>query len=411
LTEKRNITEDDIFLKARILSEGIRMKVKKHPEKGIPYRPIVFDGCDLVVLPLPNPYSRLEAVIEGDNVTISDMGKILITGKLEVWRSWRNEMMSHGKSADTVYMQSNSSASIINIIINFRCYNYDSGQGCKYCGLFAKSISENTPVSVTQRYTAHQVEMATIAVKNGWRGTIVLSGGALPPSQRGQMIDNIEKIMTQFRESLDEKILSQLHIGANVYPPEDFEEMYQWKDLGVNAAEFDMEVMDPAYFRAICPGKSKSYPHQRWKDAQEFAVEIFGRGRGTYQSLVTGIEPMSSLVEGVEERISKGIYSCPLIFAPAPGTPYAHFRPPTADWFVKANKKMADIYFRYADNLDVNLLTDNRPGFTRMGLSYPLVILRDDMARRMQEQGEFPPGLPSQDFIEEPPEIASIDYK
>ncbi len=400
MTEKRNITEDDIFLKARILSEGIRMKVKKQPEKGIPFRPIVFEGCDLVVLPLPNPYSRLEAAIEGDHVTISDMGKILSTGKLEVWRSWRNEIMSHGRSADSVFMQSASSASIINIIINFRCFNYDSGQGCKYCGLFARSIPKSTPASVTQKYTALQVEMAIIAAKNGWRGTIVLSGGALPPSERGNMIEHIERIMTQFRESLDKKILSQLHIAPNVYPPEDFEEMYVWKDLGVNAAEFDMEVMDPAYFKAICPGKSKAYPHELWKEAQDFAVEIFGRGRGVYQSLVTGIEPMDSLIKGVEERISKGIYSCPLFFVPTPGTPYAQFRPPTADWFVKANKKMADIYFRYADTLDMNLLTDNRPGFTRMGLSYPLVILRDEMARRLQEQGKFPPGLPSQDFIE-----------
>jgi hypothetical protein len=250
--------------------------------------------------------------------------------------------------------------------------------------------------------------MASIAVKHGWRGTIALSGGALPPSQRGKMIDNIERIMTQFRKLIDEKILSQLHIGANVYPPENFEEMYKWKDLGINAAAFDMEVMDSAYFRAICPGKSKAYPHQRWKDAQEFAVEIFGRGRGTFQALVTGIEPMDSLVKGVEERISKGIYSFPLFFVPTPGTPYAQFRSPTADWFVKANNKMADIYFRYADSLDMNLLTDNRPGYTRMGLSYPLVILHDEMARRLQEQGKFPPGLPSQDFIEDSHEAISL---
>jgi len=401
MTEKRNITEKDILLKARILSEGIRMKVKKRPATGIALlRPVVLDGCDLVVMPLPNPYSRLEGVIDGNDVTISDMGKILSLGKLEVRRSWRDELMSTGNPADSVFMLSASSASIINIIINFRCYNYDSGQGCKYCGLFARSISKDIPLSVTQKYTALQVEMAAIAAQNGWRGTIVLSGGALPPSQRGHMIDHIERIMTQFRESLDEKILSQLHIGANVYPPEDFEEMYKWKDLGINAAEFDLEVMDPAYFKAICPGKSKTYPHELWKEAQEAAVEIFGCGRGVYQSLVTGIEPMSSLVEGVEERISKGIYSAPLVFVPTPGTPYAQFRPPNADWFVKASKKIADIYFRYADSLDVNLLIDNRPGFTRMGLSYPLILVRDEMARRLQEQGKFPPGLPSQDFIE-----------
>jgi hypothetical protein len=163
--------------------------------------------------------------------------------------------------------------------------------------------------------------------------------------------------------------------------------------------------MDPAYFKAICPGKSKAYPHNRWKEAQDFAIGVFGRGRGTYQSLVTGIEPMDSLVEGIKERLLNGVYSAPLVFAPAPGSPYAQFRPPSAKWFVEASDQIADIYFKYADTLDVNLLTDNRPGFTRMGLSYPLILVRDEMARRLQELGKFPPGLPSQDFIEETPKI------
>ena len=397
MTEKRNITKEDIFLKARMLSEGVRITVKKQPEKGTRNRPFVMDGCDLVVMLLPNLYSRLEVIIDGDNVTISDMGKQLSSGTLEVQRSWLDEKLSNGIPVKNIF---SGSASIINLVMNFRCYNYDSGQGCKYCGLFAFPMSKTPPKSLAPKYTELLVESAIIAIQNGWRGTMVLTGGALPPSQRVNMSEGIERIMTQLHESLDDKVLSQLHIAPNVYPPEDFAEMDKWKELGVNAVEFDLEVMDPAYFKAICPGKSKAHPFEYWKEAQETAVEIFGRGRGVFQSMVSGIEPMSSLVEGVEERISKGIYSAPLVFVPTPGSPYEQFRPPNAQWFVETNEKIADIYFRYADTLDVNLLTDNRPGFTRVGLSYPLIIFRDEMARRLQEEGKFPPGLPSQDFIE-----------
>ena len=398
MTEKRNITKEDIFLKARMLSEGVRIKVKKQPEKGTRNRPFVMEGCDLVVMLLPNLYSRLEVIIDGDNVTISDMGKQLSSGTLEVQRSWLDEKLSNGIPVKNIF---SGSASIINLVMNFRCYNYDSGQGCKYCGLFAFPMSKTPPKSLAPKYTELLVESAIIAIQNGWRGTMVLTGGALPPSQRVNMSEGIERIMTQLHASVDDKVLSQLHIAPNVYPPEDFVEMDKWKELGVNAVEFDLEVMDPAYFNAICPGKSKAHPFEYWKEAQETAVEIFGRGRGVFQSMVTGIEPMSSLVKGLEERISKGIYSAPLVFVPTQGSPYAQFRPPNADWFVETNEKIADIYFRYADTLDVNLLTDNRPGFTRVGLSYPLILLRDEMARRLQEQGKLPPGLPSQDFIEE----------
>ncbi len=400
ITEKRNITKEDIHLKARMLSEGVRFKVERSPKTGRSFRPFVMEGCELVVFLLPNIYSRLEAVINEENVTIFDMGKVISSGTLEVRRSWLNELMTNGSPAETSFSTSGSSASIINIVMNYHCYNYDSGQGCKYCGLFARPAIKTFPVSFTRQLTAFQIEMAVIAVQNGWRGTFAITGGVLPPKQRGRMTNGLEKVMTGLSESLDDKILSQLHIAANVYPPEDFEEMDKWKDLGINAAEFDLEVMDPAYFKAICPGKSKSHPQEYWKEAQETAVEIFGRGRGTFQSMVTGIEPMSSLVEGLEERISKGVYSAPLVFVPTPGSPYAKFRPPNADWFVEANEKIADIYFQYADTLDVNLLSDNRPGFTRVGLSYPNIILRDEMMRRLQEQGRYPPGLPSQDFIE-----------
>ncbi|MHA1914216.1 MAG: radical SAM protein [Promethearchaeota archaeon] len=375
MTVQRNITKEDIFLKARMLSEGVRVKLKKPPERGSPYRPVVLEGCDLVVQPLPNPYSRLEVVIDGEDVTISDMGKVLSLAKLEVRRSWLDEPMSNGAPVEHGFTASASSISIINIIMNFRCYNYDSGQGCRYCGLFAFPKSRAPPPSMVHKYTSYHVETAIIAAQNGWRGTLSITGGAYPPSQKGQNFKDLERVMSQLHDSLDDKTLNELHIAPNVYPPDDLEEMYKWKDLGVNAAEYDLEVMDPAYFKAICPGKSKSIPQERWKEAQEVATEL-------------------------EERISKGVYSAPLVMVPTPGSPYEKFRPPTADWFVEASEKIADIYFQYANTLDVNLLTDNRAGFTRVGLSYPHILVRDEMMRRLQEQGKFPPGLPSQDFIE-----------
>lgn len=394
MAEKRNITKEDIFLKARIISEGVRFEVKKPPETGRAFRPMVMDGCEIVCLLRPSRYSRLEAAIDGEDVAISDMGEVLCTGTLEERRSWLDEPMSDGRPVGSVF---SGSVSIINVVLNFRCYNYDSGKGCKYCGLFANPVSIAASPRVAHEITARQVETAVIAAQNGWRGTVSITYGTPKPSQRGEMLGRLERVMTQFRQSLDDDILSQLHMAPNMYPPDDFAEMYKWKDFGVNAAEFDLEVMDPAYFKAICPGKSEAYSHEHWKEAQEAAAEIFGRGRGSFQSLVTGIEPMSSLVEGVEERISKGVYSAPLSMVPMPGAPYEAFSLPSAEWFVEANEKMADSYFRYADTCDVNLLDDDRPGFTRVGLSYSHILVRDEMMRRLQETGKRPPGLPRQD--------------
>ena len=105
---------------------------------------------------------------------------------------------------------------------------------------------------------------------------------------------------------------------------------------------------------------------------------------------------MASLVEGVEERLSKGILSTPLCFQPTPGSAYEQFRPPTADWLVEATEKMAKSHFRLEHTLDAPLLADDRPGYTRTGRSYYILMLTDEIWRRGQEMGKLPPGLPKQ---------------
>jgi hypothetical protein len=183
----------------------------------------------------------------------------------------------------------------------------------------------------------------------------------------------------------------------NTYAPEDFSEMYKWKELGINATEFDLEVMDPAYFAAICPAKHAYRPLEYWKEAQVASTEVFGPGRGTTTTVVAGIEPMSSLVEGVDECLSRGVYPFPNNFMVAPGSAYEGFRPPSADWYIEATEKMADSFFRHEDKLDAPLMADNRHGYTRTGRSFHIMLVGDEISRRGQEMGKLGPGLPRQD--------------
>ncbi len=130
VAEKRNITKEDIFLKARLLSEGVRMEVKKPSEKWRNiYRSIVLDGCELAALLRPNSYSRLEAVVEGDNVTISDMGEVLGTATYEERPEWFDIPLSNGEPALTGVP--GMTPDLIAIVQNHVCYNQASEQGCK----------------------------------------------------------------------------------------------------------------------------------------------------------------------------------------------------------------------------------------------------------------------------------------
>lgn len=402
MAEKRNITKEDIFLEARLLSEGVRIDVKVPPETppGFPGT-IILDGCEITTLLRPNSNSRLEAVLEGDHVTISDMGEVLGTAVFEERPDWFDIPLSNGQPAWVALL--GMTPDLIAIIQNNRCFNQASGKGCRYCGLFVPgewnaesgdwSSASNDILRKRGKLSA---EATKLAVDHGWRGMISLSGGALPPNRRGELTERLEVLMEPLREAIDDDVLSTLQISANTYPPEDLADLYKWRDFGLNMTQFDLEVMDPAYFPAVCPGKNAAHPFEYWREAQAASVEVFGRWYGTATSVVMGVEPMTSLVEGVEERLIEGVLTTPLCFQPSPGSAYEQFRSPSADWIVEANEKMAEIHFRHEDKLDAPLLADARPGYTRTGRSYNVLMLTDEIWRRGQEMGKLPPGLPKQ---------------
>jgi len=405
---KRNITREDIFLKARLLSEGVRIEVREQPGSPGIVPIIVFDGCGILSNLRQNPYSRLEAIIEGDRVTISDLGEVLGTATFEEHPDWFDVPLSNGQPASTAVP--GLITDVMPVIQNYLCYNQASGRACKYCGQFmprtwTRAPGKQSPDTgdwggVSDDILKERAESAAEAIKiatdHGWRGQIVFAGGVLPPGRRSELTHRIDAVMEPLCRWVDADLLSSQQIAVNCYPPDDFSEFYKWRDLGINATSIDLEVMDPAYFAAICPGKNAAHPLEYWKEAQVAAAEVFGPWRGSGGSVVMGIEPMASLVEGAEERLSKGILVTPLNFQPAHGSAYGQFCPPNADWIVEATERMADSVFRHEDKMDAPLLGDSRPGYTRTGRSYFIMLLYDEVWRRGQEMGKLPPGLPRQ---------------
>ena len=374
MTEKRNITKEDIYLKARINAEGVQYRVEESGKrKG--GGAFLLEGCELPVMVFPNPFSRLELIYEGDTVTITDMGKEIGIGRI-------------GRSG----------IPFISMHLTYGCHNRTIGLPCRYCSKNWGKVGVEPIMPKIREETARMVDRAVSIVQQGWRGPIIFSQGVLPPDQRHEINGLMESAMGRFREALDEDVFKELQFAPNVYPPDDFDEMFKWKEMGFNSVLFDLEVMDTAYWNAICPGKATTYTHAYWKEAQEAAAEIFGRGRGSVSSTVVGIEPMDGLVEGIEERISKGVYTVGYMFYPSPRSGYEGFRPPTAPWFVEATEKIVDAYIRHADTQEVSLLEDERPGYTQRGRSLGDVIIEDEMTRRLQEMGKLPPGLPDRGY-------------
>jgi hypothetical protein len=413
---KKKITKDDIFIKARMLAEGVRIQDRESPTEAAAVdesdleqvdrmavddpegllrlladanraegtdsalgNAVLLEGCGIPAPILPNDDSRLQLTMDGEKVIISEQGDVLSTGSFYTpHRPWSGEVLSNGMPVESVLP--GMSSSIINILLNISCNNFNTGKGCRYCGLFANPVSRRLnelPISTLAQWSGYQAEAVKIITDRGWRGVLAISGGALPPSQKGEYLARLETAINPIREILDEKTFSELNLVYNFYPPEDFSDMYKWKELGINGTSIDQEVADPANFPTICPGKNSYKPHSYWQEAQEASVEVFGPLLHTTTDIVEGIEPMSSLVEAVDERLSKGVMPITLTFMPMPGSAMEDAKTPSAQWQVAAAEKMADCYIRHgakfikavASELFADIYYHYAPGFIKdMGL-------------------------------------------
>jgi hypothetical protein len=343
------------------------------PSSGMRF---TFDESGLTTFVHANKYSRLVVRQDGDSVTVTDGDELLVSGHADESFDWLDEPIANGLPASTFLP--GISHEIINLLFYLSCNNYNTGRGCKYCNLFSNPLSQMSdvfPMALQESWAKHQAEAVKVAIDHGWKGHIALSGGALPPSARVRYLDFLRLSLDALRSALGEQAFGELDIIYNHYPPEHFEDMEEWKKLGIKRTAIDLEVMDPAYFPVICPGKAAYKPHSFWKSAQDASVEVFGPFANTTGNIVLGIEPMSSVLNGIEERLARGVMPRPVIFCSAPNSEYWGFRPPTADWLIEVTERMAS---KYVEHIDFGSLAEDLE-------SGPTMLVFDVIKQRLQK--------------------------
>lgn len=181
----------------------------------------------------------------------------------------------------------------------------------------------------------------------------------------GSMVDMAEegRRFVQLAQALNTAGLTERYYvacGSGAIPKE---AMLKMKALGVKGACFNLEVWDPAQFKRVCPGKDKFVGRERWLQALEEAVEVFGEGN-VMTAFVGGAEldgdgafsdpdeALASNLEGAEFLLSKRIQPIYSLHWKMTGKQRGLEPIYSLDHFLKLNQGLAEARQRH--NLAIN---------------------------------------------------------
>lgn len=231
---------------------------------------------------------------------------------------------------------------VLSIFIMGWCYFFHQGLGCKFCSLKSnwegKGLGQQNLKFISPKIAQ---EATRIAVNNdGERIKYVLySSGSFPNNDEGF------KIQAGVVKEVKKETPNLEHHFA-IMPPNNLSLIKEMKEVGLNTIDFDMEIFDEDLFKKICPGKEKFYGYDKYLKALEYAVKIFGWGKGRC-ACVAGLEPLGSFLKGLYFLGKKGIPVDINIFHPDPGSELEKMPRPSKEYIYEVSKEQARVYKKY----------------------------------------------------------------
>ncbi|NIA16450.1 MAG: radical SAM protein [Nitrospiraceae bacterium] len=217
------------------------------------------------------------------------------------------------------------------------CSHFAGGEECAFCNLVA---TKRTYESVLTRKDVKDIgEAAAAAFSEGMVKHILLTGGCFSHQKEVALVaDIVESIRSA---------LNLTEVPGTILPSATTNEddIRRYRDTGIGAIGYSMEIWHEAMYQAFCPGKSKNTSHDDFVGAIKKAVKIFGPGN-VYCVLVMGMEPRNTFLEGIREMSSIGANVVPFVWSPNPGSKLEGHRAPTAQWYIDTTLEAAEIVSR-----------------------------------------------------------------
>jgi hypothetical protein len=359
--EKQKL-RDEIYLKNRILVEGLAFDpdIFKHLDLGGTYieqvnvlfardkhahHAIEFPAC--ILTPKGNyrtqlrwdQSSPLSLVYEDDQYNLYDGKKISIE-KVKFSRrpDYYRHKTSDGTAMRTVAVDYGYGALFVSY--SNECSLKEKGLDCLFCNINAtknlygeaQEIKWKTPMQVGETIAA--------GYKEGF-DHMTVSGGFI--SERREVEYYID-----VAEAIQEHTgLQDFNGTACIGAPLDFSVFEKYKEAGFRSIATNLEIWNEKMFDVICPGKAQLCGGRKnWLNAIDEELRIFGKHK-VRSTLVTGIEPKESLLEGIEYLMERGVVVEPSQWNVNIGSPLEGHRTPTQDWHWDVFEKAATLYQKH----------------------------------------------------------------
>lgn len=218
------------------------------------------------------------------------------------------------------------------------CSNYRDKNQCAFCNLVSTST---TYASVIRKKDVQDIgEVAAAAWKEGKVNHVNITGGCYIS---GKEVEVVSQIIGSIREHTGFERVPGVVLPA---PAKGADNIQSYYDSGIQSLGYAMEVWDEQYYKAICPGKSATTSHDEFVENIKKAVEIFGKGN-IYISMVMGLEPKETFLEGIEVLSAIGANVIPFVWAANPGSKLEGHRAPSAEWYTETILEAAEIVYNH----------------------------------------------------------------
>ncbi len=216
------------------------------------------------------------------------------------------------------------------------CSHFSKNEQCLFCNLV--STSQTYDLVLKKKATQDIGEVAKAAFSESNVKHILLTGGCFNHQKEIELVTDIVRTISEYAG------LNRVPGTILPSPAKNLDEIEKYHDSGINAIGFSMEIWDEMLYRAICPGKSKSFSHDDFVNSIRNSVDVFGEGN-VYGVFVMGLEPRETFLDGVRVLTSLGANVVPFVWSPNPGSKLEGHRAPTSKWYLETIREAAQIVY------------------------------------------------------------------